>query len=124
VGQVLPGDRSGIVEVEAVFVSVDEAVAQPSRERVVAEDVLTLDVEDVGFYCLMWTPIGVTEIAHGYTFDDGVLGDIEHPETLALALGFALSEGLISSLADVRSVAVCADHRGCCACCTVRPGCC
>jgi FdhD protein len=52
------------------------------------------------------------DIAHGYTFDDGVLGDIDQPEGLALALGFCLSEGIIGSLQDLKSVAVCPDNPG------------
>jgi FdhD protein len=60
----------------------------------------------------MWTPTGVDKIAHGYTFEDGVLGEIEEPEGLALALGFALSEGLISDLRDLKSVAVCPERAG------------
>jgi FdhD protein len=52
------------------------------------------------------------DIAHGYTFEDGVLGEINQPEGLALALGFCLSEGIIQSLQDLKSVAVCPDNTG------------
>ena len=101
-----------VVNVKALY-SDDAANSARALEcQLVREDALTLDIEDVGHYTLMWTPTGATDIAHGYTFDDGVLGDIEQPEGLALALGFCMSEGIIDSLEDLKSVAVCPDNIG------------
>ncbi len=83
--------------------------------KVVEEDVLTIDVEAVGSYALMWTPSMTNSGAVGYTVEDGILVGDETildcvPETLALAAGFSFTEGLIGSLADVKSMAVCASR--------------
>ncbi len=101
-----------VVNVEALY---SPGSAEGSRVQecpVVREDALTLDIEGVGLYTLMWTPTGAVDIPQGYTLEDGVLGDIEQPEGLALALGFCLSEGIIGSLEDLRSVAACHDSPG------------
>jgi len=55
--------------------------------RIVAEDLLAIDVEGVGTYSIMCSPT----------------------EATALALGFAYSEGLISGLGDVATVGHCDD---------------
>lgn len=107
-----PAHRHGIVNLQALYSPDGESPSQPLLCQVVEEDALLLDVEDVGHYTLMWTPTGAMDIAQGYSLDDGVLGDIEEPEGLALALGFALSEGLIKALSDLKSVAVCPDDPG------------
>ncbi len=104
--------KRAIVNVQALYSSGSDNASLPQECQVVREDALTLDVEGVGRYTLMWTPTGALDIPHGYTFDDGVLGDIEQPEGLALALGFSMSEGIISSLEDLRSVSVCPDNPG------------
>jgi FdhD protein len=104
--------RRGVVNVEALYSPGLGDDSQPQECQVVREDALTLDIEDVGHYTLMWTPTGALDIPHGYTFDDGVLGDIEQPEGLALALGFSLSEGIITSLQDLKSVSICPDNPG------------
>ena len=101
--------RRGIVEVEALYIPDTGAAGEAFRCQVVEEDALTLDVEDVGHYTLMWTPTVEHSAAQGFTLEDGVLGDEARPEGLCLAMGFALSEGLIASMADVRSLAVCPD---------------
>ena len=101
--------RRAVVNVKALY-SADDTEALECQ--LVREDALTLDIEDVGHYTLMWTPTGALDIAHGYTFEDGVLGEINQPEGLALALGFCLSEGIIQSLQDLKSVAVCPDNTG------------
>jgi len=56
--------------------------APPTRESdyVVVEDVLVLDIEDVGSYTLLCTP----------------------HDTRALAVGFAFAEGIISGLDDMK----------------------
>lgn len=76
---------------------------------VVDERPLFLDVEGVGAYTLMWTDTDPARGAAGYTAEDGALGDGPLPEALSLAVGFAFTEGLIDSLDDIRSIAVCAD---------------
>jgi FdhD protein len=101
-----------VVKVEALYSGEADEDALAQQCQLVREDALTLDVENVGHYTLMWTPTGALDIPHGYTFDDGILGDIQQPEGLALALGFCLSEGIIDSLQDLKSVSVCPDNPG------------
>ena len=103
------GASPGTVEVDAVYLPGNGGPAQTTRFPVVSEDALTLDVEGVGFYTLMWTPVAASAEAQGYTVEDGVLGEIDDPEALALALGFALSEGLISTVDDIRALSLCPD---------------
>ncbi len=105
-----PDVKRGIVGVDALYLADHEAEPEPGPTQVVEEDALTLEVEGVGHYTLMWTPTAVADGPHGYTLEDGVLGEVEHPEGLALAMGFALSEGLINSLADIKSLSVCVDN--------------
>lgn len=78
--------------------------------EVIAEEVLTLDVGEVGTYNLMWTPTRPLDGPVGYTPDDGVLADEAAPEPLALAAGFLLTEGLIDGLSDIAEMAVCAQR--------------
>lgn len=101
--------KPGVVSVEALFSPDSKGSTEASWCQVVEEDVLTLDVEGVGHYTLMWTPTVASTTAQGYTLEDGLLGEGEQPEGLALAMGFALSEGLIESLADIKSLSVCPD---------------
>jgi FdhD protein len=88
------------------------ASAPPAAEIcwVVGEDALTLDVEDVGSYTLMWTATEDAMQAVGFVVPDGVLGSSDVPEVLALAAGFAFTEGIIAGLDDIRSMAVCPDR--------------
>ncbi len=64
----------------------------PARESdyVVVEDVLVLDIEDVGSYTLLCTP----------------------RDTRALAVGFAFSEGIISGIDDINVLYHCEDTPG------------
>jgi len=101
--------KRGVVNVEALFSADSKGTSEASWCQVVEEDVLTLDVEGVGHYTLMWTPTVANTSAQGYTLEDGLLGEGEQPEGLALAMGFALSEGLITSLSDIKSLSVCPD---------------
>ncbi|NMF90104.1 formate dehydrogenase accessory sulfurtransferase FdhD [Aromatoleum petrolei] len=78
--------------------------------RVIDEDALTIDVEGVGRYMLMWTPAD-DDGAVGFVAGEGVLGDEPVPERLTLAAGFAYSEGIIGGLADIATMAVCPDRR-------------
>jgi FdhD protein len=98
-----------VVDVDALFIADADAPAEQASCQVVEEDALSLDVEGVGYYTLMWTPIADIDGAQGFTVEDGLLGDMDNPEALALAMGFALSEGLIHSMADIRSLSVCPD---------------
>lgn len=79
------------------------------RERceVIVEEVLTVDVEGVDRYSLMWTPTQSMLEPVGYTESDGLLAPSGAPEPLALAAGFCLTEGLIGGIEDVRSIAMC-----------------
>lgn len=92
---------------EALYIADSGAASEASRCQVVEEDALMLDVQDVGHYTLMWTPVTHNSTAQGFTWEDGVLGEEPRPEGLCLAMGFALSEGLISSLSDIRSLSIC-----------------
>jgi FdhD protein len=105
-----PGPKRGVVDVDALYMADLDSDPEQASTQVIEEDALTLDVEDVGQYMLMWTPTTTVEQAHGFTLEDGVLGDVDAPEGLALAMGFALSEGLIRNLSDIKSVSVCADN--------------
>jgi FdhD protein len=102
--------KRGVVDVEALYLPDADSRSEAFHCRVVEEDALTLDVVDVGHYTLMWTPTVAATTAQGFTLEDGLLGEGEQPEGLALAMGFALSEGLIESLSDIRSLAVCPDN--------------
>ncbi|MEH6581850.1 MAG: formate dehydrogenase accessory sulfurtransferase FdhD [Halioglobus sp.] len=102
--------KRGVVDVEALYLPNAEAASEASQCRVVEEDALTLDVEDIGHYTLMWTPTVASTTAQGFTLEDGLLGEGEQPEGLALAMGFALSEGIIECLADIKSLSVCPDN--------------
>ncbi len=104
--------KRGIVDVETLYIPDSQKASEVSRCQVVEEDVLTLDVEDVGYYTLMWTPTTANPSAQGYTLEDGLLGEGERSESMDLAMGFALSEGLIERLADIRSLSVCPDNPG------------
>lgn len=94
------------------------ATASMEECWVVSEDALTLDVEGIGSYTLMWTATEDASQATGYAAPEGLLNDsatavegrVDIPEVLALAAGFAYTEGIIASLADIRSMAVCADR--------------
>ena len=80
-----------------------------TRERceVIVEEVLTVDIEAVDSYSLMWTPTQSVLEPVGYTGSDGLLAPSGEPEALALAAGFCLTEGLIGAIGDVRSIAMC-----------------
>ncbi|CAG4883613.1 Sulfur carrier protein FdhD [Georgfuchsia toluolica] len=78
--------------------------------HVVHEDVLTVEIEEIGTYALMWTPTEDNTSAIGYTIEDGILGEGGVPESLALAAGFAFTEGIVDSLADIANMAVCPER--------------
>ncbi len=81
---------------------------QPAEElscRVIQEDALTIDVEDVGTYTLMWTPTDPVD-ADGYVDGDGII-DGRGSGALALAAGFVFTEGIIHGMEDIRTMAFC-----------------
>lgn len=86
----------------------------PTREKceVIVEDVLSVEVEGVGTYSLMWTPTESLAVAAGYTRSDGVLAERAEPEALALAAGFCFTEGLIAAMDDIQSIAICPGSPG------------
>ena len=79
--------------------------AEDVDTQVIQEDALTIDVEDVGTYTLMWTPTDLVE-ADGYVDGDGPIGE-ENSAALALAAGFMFTEGIIQGMADIFSMASC-----------------
>ncbi len=82
----------------------------PSEElscRVIQEDALTIDVEDIGTYTLMWTPTDPVEAdGLGYVDGDGLIGGRDSGG-LALAAGFLFTEGIIQGMEDIQSMASC-----------------
>ncbi|MBF0375642.1 MAG: formate dehydrogenase accessory sulfurtransferase FdhD [Alphaproteobacteria bacterium] len=87
-----------------------DASAAGSDCAVIVEDALTIDVEGVGAYTLMWTPTEPRRAAAAYTALDGLLGG--GAEALRLAIGFVFTEGLIEGLDDLRHAAFCPDDPG------------
>jgi FdhD protein len=75
---------------------------------VVEERALFLDVAEVGLYTLMCTRTDAMAAA-GFLPGDGVLGEAPVPEALALCAGFLLTESMIDTMADVASLALCAE---------------
>ena len=86
----------------------------PVREacQVVEEAMLSIDVEGVGWYTLMWTPTASLHEVLGFSRDHGVLAATDDPEVLSLTAGFLFTEGLIRSLKDVRRMEVCSNDSG------------
>jgi len=100
----------GVSVVRAVQSSADGGSDRLPNCYVVREDVLTIAVEQIGTYALMWTPTEAPPGDVGYTAEDGVLAEGRVPEALALAAGFALSEGIIDRLTDIAAMWVCRDR--------------
>jgi FdhD protein len=69
---------------------------------------ISIDVADVGWYTLMWTPTASSREVLGFTADAGMMAATEDPEVLALAAGFMFTEGLISGIADIEKMEICA----------------
>ncbi|MDJ0927361.1 MAG: formate dehydrogenase accessory sulfurtransferase FdhD [Gammaproteobacteria bacterium] len=69
---------------------------------------ISIDVEDVGWYTLMWTPTASAHEVLGFTADHGMLADTDDPEVLALAAGFMFTEGIIAGIADIKKMEICA----------------
>ncbi len=69
---------------------------------------ISIDVADVGWYTLMWTPTDSAREVLGFTADAGMMAATEDPEVLALAAGFMFTEGLIGGIADIAKMEICA----------------
>ncbi len=76
--------------VEPLRFHADDAPPALGPDYVVVEDVLVINIEDVGSYTLMCTP----------------------HDTRALAVGFAFSEGIISGVDDIKMLYHCEDAPG------------
>lgn len=96
-------------KVEALSVDVAEGASESVSCPIVVEDTLTIAIEGLSNYTLLWTPTACVNEGLAYTRDDGVLGGEEDSELLALVLGFMFSEGLINSLSEVVSMVICPD---------------
>lgn len=104
----VPG-RFGVKAIAATRLTAERATDVDCE--VIDEDVLTVDIESVGTYALMWTPTEARTQAVGYTIEDGLLADAGRvPEALALAAGFAFTEGIVDRLPDIAHMAVCPDQ--------------
>ena len=102
--------QNGIHAVSARRLSADCSDPAPANCWVVDEDALTIAVEEVGTYTLMWTPTEGAASAAGFVAGEGVLGATEAPERLALAVGFAFTEGIIAGVQDIASMEVCPER--------------
>ena len=107
-----PAVDHGVQLVPAYFLP--GAGQPPVREdcQVVEEDMLTIDVEGVGWFTLMWTPTASLHEVLGFSADHGVLAATDDPEVLSLTAGFLFTEGLIRNLGDLRRMEVCASDSG------------
>ncbi|CAG1011384.1 Sulfur carrier protein FdhD [Burkholderiales bacterium] len=76
---------------------------------VVEEAPLFIEIEGAGSYTLMRTAAQGPEAHCGYTAAEGLLSEGGVPDTLALAAGFLLSEGIVGDFAEVQSMALCAE---------------
>jgi FdhD protein len=97
----------GVRVVPAYFIA--GAGQAPVRERcqVVEEAMLTVDVKDIGWFTLMWTPTASRREVLGFSAAHGVLADTDDPEVLALTAGFLFTEGLIRRVKDLKRMEVC-----------------
>ncbi len=77
---------------------------------VVEEAPLFLDIEGAGSYTLMRTAAQGAEGDCGYSAGDGLLVEAGIPDSLALAAGFLLSEGIVEDFAEVQSMAQCRNY--------------
>lgn len=101
--------RFGIKAIAATRLTAESASEVDCQ--VIDEDVLTVEIENVGTYALMWTPTEDNNQAVGYTVEDGILADSGRvPETLALSAGFAFTEGIVNRLEDIAHMSVCPER--------------
>lgn len=107
-----PSRQHGVREVIAYHIPATGEPPVREETRIIREDALSLDIEDVGTYTLMWTPTESLEDAMGFDAEDGVLADSNDPEALAMGVGFTFTEGIISGLDDIKTMAMCEDQEG------------
>jgi FdhD protein len=69
---------------------------------------ISIDVADVGWYTLMWTPTDSSREVLGFSASTGMMAATEDPEVLALAAGFMFTEGLIGGIDDIQKMQICA----------------
>jgi FdhD protein len=100
-------DQHGVRAVPAYFIPAGGEAPVKEECLVVEEAMLTIDVQDVGWYTLMWTQTDSAREVVGFTKAEGVLALTDDPEVLALAAGFLFTEGLIHDLGDIASMEVC-----------------
>ncbi len=103
----VPG-RFGVKKTSAVRLA--DGGVDASECQVIHEDVLTIEIEDVGSYSLMWTPTEDNSLSVGYAVEEGVLADAGVPESLALGAGFAFTEGIVDRLEDIVCMSVCPER--------------
>jgi FdhD protein len=106
------GGRPGFRTLDAYSLPAGAGSAARIECAVVEEDILSIEVEGVGSYVLMWTQTEPLGDPIGYTREDGMLADTECPEALALAAGFCFTDGLMSSIEDIDTLAFCPDAPG------------
>ena len=101
-------DQHGVRAVQAYHIPAGGEAPVKEECLVVEEDLLTIDVQDIGWYTLMWTPADSAQEVVGFTRAHGVLAATDDPEVLALTAGFLFTEGLIHDLGDITKMEVCA----------------
>ena len=72
-----PVPRRGVHLVSAFHIPKPGEPAIKELCQVVEEDALTIDIEGIGKYTLMWTPTEKVDGAIGFTDVDGILGESE-----------------------------------------------
>ncbi|MBN1765386.1 MAG: formate dehydrogenase accessory sulfurtransferase FdhD [Sedimentisphaerales bacterium] len=83
-------DLDNIINLDVNCVSLPDGQLIPEQREVVKEEPLTLDIKDVGTYTLMCTP----------------------SDAMALAVGFAFTEGLLTKRDDINVIMKCPDDPG------------
>jgi FdhD protein len=103
-------NQPGLVEVTAQAKKGAGKALAPELCQVIEEDALTIVVNDVGTYTLMYTPTQAVSLPMAYFSEYGLEADNSCPEMLAFSTGFLLTEGIINCLDDIRAMSVCADE--------------